>query len=148
MDGTHPAAARLPGDVDDVDCGLTEVARRTIESRAPNPEPRAPSPKSCAILPVADLSVERSAVRWFTARVSWLLTGVCALMGLIFIARPAMPQFTSFSHNSRSIVEGNWQSCREADGRYSERVYDHVINHEGRFELHMGPRREFALFKG
>lgn len=87
-------------------------------------------------------------MRRVTARVSWLLTGVCALMGLLFIARPAAPQFTSYSHNSRSILEGNWQSCREADGRYSERVYDHVINGTGRFEVHMGPRREFAIFKG
>ena len=87
-------------------------------------------------------------MRWVTARVSWLLTGVCALTGLLFLARPAAPQFTSFSHNSRSILEGNWQSCREADGRYSERVYDHVINGTGRFEVHMGPRREFAIFKG
>ena len=45
------------------------------------------------------------------------------------------------------ILEGNWQSCREIDGRYSERIYDHVVNGEGKFELHMGPYREFALFK-
>jgi hypothetical protein len=46
------------------------------------------------------------------------------------------------------ILEGNWQSCREDDGRYAERVYDHVVNGVGKFELHMGPHREFALFKG
>jgi hypothetical protein len=66
----------------------------------------------------------------------------------LLVTHSATPQFTSFTHNSRNIVEGNWQSCREADGRYSERVYDHVINGAGRFEVHMGPRREFALFKG
>jgi hypothetical protein len=71
---------------------------------------------------------------------------VCTL-ALLLAARPASAQFTSFSHNSRSILEGNWQSCREADGRYSERIYDHVVAGVGQFELHMGPRREFALFK-
>jgi hypothetical protein len=67
-------------------------------------------------------------------------------------ASPASPQFTSFSSGSsggsRNILEGNWQSCREDDGHYSERVYDHVVNGVGVFELHMGPGREFALFKG
>ena len=78
---------------------------------------------------------------------SAILIGLCA-GAVVLVARPAAPQYTSFSRDPRNILEGNWQSCREADGRYSERVYDHVINHEGRFELHMGPRREFALFKG
>ena len=81
------------------------------------------------------------------ARATWLLTGVFALAGLL-AARPAAPQFTSFTHGSRNILEGNWQSCREADGRYSERVYDHVVNGVGRFEVHLGPKRDFAIFKG
>jgi hypothetical protein len=68
-------------------------------------------------------------------------------------AEPGLPnspgQFTSFRSSDPSmILEGNWQSCRELDGRYSERIYDHVVNGVGRFELHMGPYREFALFKG
>ena len=67
---------------------------------------------------------------------------------IIVVARPAAAQFTSFSHSSRAILEGNWQSCREADGRYTERVYDHVVSGVGRFEVHMGPRREFAIFAG
>jgi hypothetical protein len=57
-------------------------------------------------------------------------------------------QFTSYPRGSHAILEGNWQSCREADGRYSERVYDHVVNGVPRFEVHMGPRREFAIFEG
>jgi hypothetical protein len=66
------------------------------------------------------------------------------------LAAPAEPgQFTSFrSSDPTMVLEGNWQSCRELDGRYSERVYDHVVNGVGQFELHMGPHREFALFKG
>jgi hypothetical protein len=58
------------------------------------------------------------------------------------------PQFTSYSRNSRNILEGNWQSCREADGAYSERVYDHRVNGVPKFEVHLGPRREFAIFDG
>jgi hypothetical protein len=67
---------------------------------------------------------------------------------VVLVAVPATPQFTSYSHDSRNILEGSWQSCREDDGRYTERVYDHVVNGVGRFEVHMGPRDEFAIFKG
>ena len=49
----------------------------------------------------------------------------------LLVARAAAPQFTSFSHDPRNILEGNWQSCREGDGRYTERVYDHVVNGVG-----------------
>jgi hypothetical protein len=63
-------------------------------------------------------------------------------------AAPAPAQFTSYSRNSRNILEGNWQSCREADGRYSERVYDHIVSGVPKFEVHMGPKREFAIFEG
>src|SRR5437762_11688885 len=71
-----------------------------------------------------------------------------ASVALIFVTRPARAQFTSYPRNSHNILEGNWQSCREADGRYSERVYDHTVNGVAKFEVHMGPRREFALFAG
>jgi hypothetical protein len=64
----------------------------------------------------------------------------------VLLASPA--QFTSYSRNSRNILEGNWQSCREADGSYSERVYDHRVNGVPKFEVHLGPRREFAIFEG
>jgi hypothetical protein len=46
------------------------------------------------------------------------------------------------------MLEGNWQSCRETDGQYSERVYDGKLPGLGPFELHMGPYHEFALFRG
>jgi len=73
-----------------------------------------------------------------------------ALLSCILITslRASPAQFTSYSRNSRHILEGNWQSCREADGRYSERVYDHIVNGVPKFEVHMGPRREFAIFEG
>lgn len=85
-------------------------------------------------------------MRVSSARGSWLFSPLLAA-ALLLAARPAAHQFTPFSHDPRNILEGNWQSCREADGRYSERVYDHVVNGVGRFEVHMGPRREFAIFK-
>ena len=67
---------------------------------------------------------------------------------IMFAATRAEAQFTSYSRNSSHILEGNWQSCREADGRYSERIYDHLVNGIPKFEVHMGPRREFAIFEG
>ena len=76
------------------------------------------------------------------ASVFWLLTSV--LVGAANDAQNWRP----FSNDSRNILEGNWQSCRENDGQYAERVYDHVVNGVGQFEVHMGPRREFAIFKG
>src|ERR1700710_2060552 len=91
-------------------------------------------------------SPERSTVRQRLPRPAWLLIGVCAaaLSGV-----PATAQvFRPFSNDTRNILEGNWQSCRERDGSYAERVYDHVVNGVGQFEVHMGPRREFAIFKG
>src|SRR6184192_3037679 len=63
-------------------------------------------------------------------------------------ATMALSQFTSFNDRSRSIVEGNWQSCSEADGKYAERIYDGKLPGLGPFELHMGPYHEFALFRG
>jgi hypothetical protein len=74
---------------------------------------------------------------------------VLSVTAFALLARPASAQlFRSFSGNPRNILEGNWQSCREADGHYSERVYDHVVNGVGRFEVHLGPDHEFAIFAG
>ena len=82
------------------------------------------------------------------ARSSWLYIGVLAT-GLVVAGRPAAAQiFRSFSSDPRHILEGNWQSCRDRDGQYAERVYDHLVNGVPKFEVHMGPRREFAIFAG
>src|SRR4026208_212748 len=95
------------------------------------------------------LAGERRTVRQPAARASWLLTGVCAtVMTLTTGVRSAEAQFTPFSHDTRNILEGNWQSCRERDGQYSERVYDHAVSGVSKFEVHLGPRREFAIFNG
>jgi hypothetical protein len=83
--------------------------------------------------------------RFASAR--WLLTTSFA-SAFILAARPAAPQFTSYSRDPRHILEGSWQSCRGDDGRYTERVYDHLVNGVGQFEVHMGPRDEFGIFAG
>ena len=85
-------------------------------------------------------------MRLLRARRASVVTGFLTTAIIFAAARPAAPQFTSFSRDPRHILEGHWQSCREADGRYAERVYDHVVNGVGQFEVHMGPRREFAIF--
>ena len=79
---------------------------------------------------------------------SWIVSGLVALTCLL-VPRAAAPQFTSFSGNPHNILEGNWQSCQDpSTGRYGERVYDHLVNGVGLFEVHLGPKREFAIFKG
>jgi hypothetical protein len=84
-------------------------------------------------------------VRQSYTRLAALLAGLCTVAALV--PTPAAAQFIAFSRDTRNILEGNWQSCRESDGQYSERVYDHVVN-GSRFEVHLGPRREFAIFAG
>lgn len=73
---------------------------------------------------------------------SWILA--CSLA----TTAVSSSQFTSFSDRFNALLEGNWQSCRENDGLYSERVYDAKVPGVGDFELHMGPYHEFALFRG
>jgi hypothetical protein len=87
-------------------------------------------------------------VRQRVIRIAGVVTGLCAAATLTVSAAPQVSQFIPFSNEPRNILEGNWQSCRESDGQYGERVYDHVTGPGGVFELHMGPRREFALFRG
>ena len=93
-------------------------------------------------------SRERGTVRQRLARPAWLLIGVCASAALLGVQPAAAQIFRPFSSDTRNMLEGNWQSCRERDGTYAERVYDHVVNGAGQFEVHMGPRREFAIFRG
>ena len=77
----------------------------------------------------------------------WQLTGGLTVAACLSAALSSA-QFTSFSDRSRQVLEGNWQSCREADGQYSERIYDAKWSGLEPFELHMGPYHEFALFRG
>jgi hypothetical protein len=75
------------------------------------------------------------------------LSGLFVTLTLL-TPRAASAQWISYSSNPRNILEGSWQSCLDQTGRYAERVYDHVVNGVGLFEVHLGPRREFAIFKG
>ncbi len=70
---------------------------------------------------------------------------VAACLG---VAALGHAQFRPFSDHTSALLEGNWQSCRESDGQYSERVYDGRWAGLGPFELHMGPYHEFALYRG
>ena len=70
------------------------------------------------------------------------------LFALFATPRAAYAQWISYSSNPHNILEGAWQSCLDQSGRYTERVYDHVVNGVGLFEVHLGPRREFAIFQG
>ncbi len=58
--------------------------------------------------------------------------------------------FRPFTDRTRAnaLLEGNWQSCRESDGQFAERVYDGRWPGLEPFELHMGPYHEYALFRG
>jgi hypothetical protein len=88
-------------------------------------------------------------VRQVSARLFWLLAGVfAALVYARAEAAQGVSMFTPFTSSPNKILEGSWSSCREPDGQYGERVYDHVVNGGGQFEVHLGPRREFAIFKG
>jgi hypothetical protein len=81
-------------------------------------------------------------------RVKWQLVGAFTVVASLGAAALGRAQFTPFSDHRRALLEGNWQSCREADGQYGERVYDAKWPGMGPFELHMGPYHEFALFRG
>jgi hypothetical protein len=72
-----------------------------------------------------------------------------AVAGCLGIASIAQAQlFRPFSDHRTALLEGNWQSCREGDGQYAERVYDGKWAGLPPFELHMGPYHEFALYRG
>src|SRR4051812_40413712 len=85
----------------------------------------------------------------FTVQKCLLAVGCLSALALGAGLRDLRAQeFISYSSNPRNILEGNWQSCQDERGRYAERVYDHVVNGVPQFEVHLGPRREFALFQG
>jgi hypothetical protein len=83
-----------------------------------------------------------------SSRSRWSVVAGVACAAALAVT-PAAAQFVSQPSSSRHVLEGNWQSCQEPPGGpYAERVYDHVVNGVGQFEVHLGPRREFAIFPG
>ena len=87
-------------------------------------------------------------MRGTSIKVTWLASGILATAFLL-IPSAAAPQFVRVSSNPHNILEGHWQSCQEPPGgQYTERVYDHVVNGVPQFEVHLGPKREFAIFPG
>jgi hypothetical protein len=84
---------------------------------------------------------------WRRADRQWM-AGM-AVAGCLGIAPMAHAQlFRPFSDYKTALLEGNWQSCRESDGQYAERVYEGRWTGLPLFELHMGPYHEFALYRG
>ena len=63
-------------------------------------------------------------------------------------SRASSQEWISYSSDPRNVLEGNWQSCLQSDGQYAEKIYDHYVNSVPQFEVHLGPKREFAIFKG
>jgi len=63
-------------------------------------------------------------------------------------------QLWSSIPDSTAIISGSWQSCREADGQYGERIYTYCKNPaqlechgtDVAWEFHMGPYHDFAMF--
>ncbi len=71
-----------------------------------------------------------------------------ALMAAILgSAQAAGAQWVSYSSNPQNVLDGHWQSCPDRNGTYAERVYDHVVGGVGQYEVHLGPKREFAIFR-
>ena len=84
---------------------------------------------------------------WRAAKRQWIAG--FAVAGCLGIAPMAHAQlFRPFSDHRTALLDGNWQSCRESDGQYAERVYDGKWAGIQPFELHMGPYHEFALYRG
>jgi hypothetical protein len=78
-----------------------------------------------------------------------VFAAACVAAAGISSAQTPESRFNSTSSSLKNVLEGNWQSCQDpASGRYGERVYDHVVNGVGQYEVHLGPRREFAIFSG
>ena len=73
----------------------------------------------------------------------WQLIGGFTVATCLGAAALSHAQFTPFSDHKRALLEGNWQSCRETDGQYGERVYDGRWPGLGPFELHVPWQRHF-----
>lgn len=80
-------------------------------------------------------------------RVARWLPAICLAALVALPTGAAAQEWISYTSDPRNILEGNWQSCLQSDGQYAEKIYDHFVNGVPQFEVHLGPRREFAIFK-
>ena len=72
------------------------------------------------------------------------LAGAIVLMAARLAATAASAQYTPFHHDSKFLLEGNWQSCfDERIGQFDEKIYDQP---QLDLEVHLGPGDEFAMF--
>lgn len=56
--------------------------------------------------------------------------------------------WTTFGRIDPNVVlDGNWQSCRQDDGEYGERIYERIEHGEFVYEFHMGPYHDFGLYE-
>lgn len=69
---------------------------------------------------------------------------VIPLLLLLQFFTPAPPEVRT----ERTLLQGTWISCPQDEGDYGERARDFTVHGHPWFELHMGPRDEFALFAG
>jgi hypothetical protein len=81
-------------------------------------------------------------------RNTFALAAAVTLCVLGWPGNASAQEWISYNSDPRNILEGNWQSCQQPDGSYAEKIYDHYVNSVPQFEVHLGPRREFAVFKG
>jgi hypothetical protein len=78
----------------------------------------------------------------------YILGGYC-----IAICKGAEQWTPSTDRRAGAILEGNWQSCLGGGGydqanEYSEQVYTYRVNRTALFQLHLGPKDEFAVVAG
>lgn len=76
-----------------------------------------------------------------------LWAAVCLITVVALSTSAFAQEWISYRSDPRNILEGNWQSCLQPDGQYAEKIYDHYVNGVPQYEVHMGPRREFGIFK-
>lgn len=76
----------------------------------------------------------------------WWTFGL-VFMFLTLFCSPAQGQEAHWERVVPPILhQGNWQSCKDSDGLWGERVLEHVQLGVYQWELHMGPEDEFALY--
>lgn len=66
---------------------------------------------------------------------------------LLLVLLSGQTAWTSARSRPEAILEGTWQSCPDnEDGSYGERIFARRWKNKLQYEIHMGPRDEFAVF--